>query len=84
MIEDAIDDGDIVVIKPQATADDGEKVVALITNGVFPEGEATLKRLYREGDRIRLQPANSSMQPIYVNPEDLQIQGKVVYQIRPE
>jgi len=84
MIEDAIDDGDIVVIKPQQTADDGEKVVALITSGVFPQGEATLKRLYREGNRVRLQPANSQMQPIFVAPEDLQIQGKVVYQIRPE
>jgi len=84
MIEDAIDDGDIVVIKPQETAEDGEKVVALITSGVFPEGEATLKRLYRESERVRLQPANSAMQPIYVNPDDLRIQGKVVYQIRPE
>jgi repressor LexA len=83
MIEDAIDDGDIVVIKPQETADNGEKVVALITSGASGRGEATLKRLYRERDRIRLQPANSEMQPIYVDPEDLLIQGKVVYQIRP-
>ena len=58
--------------------------MALITSGVFPEGEATLKRLYRESERVRLQPANSAMQPIYVNPDDLRIQGKVVYQIRPE
>jgi repressor LexA len=84
MIEDAIDDGDIVVIKPQSTAENGEKVVALVTSGPFSSGEATLKRFYREGDRVRLQPANSEMQPIYVSPEDLQIQGKVVYQIRPE
>ena len=84
MIEDAIDDGDIVVIKPQETADDGEKVVALITGGPTGRGEATLKRLYRERDRIRLQPANSTMNPIYVSPQDLLIQGKVVYQIRPE
>src|SRR2546427_11192404 len=83
MIEDAIDDGDIVVIKPQDTADNGEKVVALITSGVFPEGEATLKRLYREGDRVRLQPANSEMQPICVNPRYLQIRGQAVYQILP-
>jgi repressor LexA len=84
MIEDAIDDGDIVVIKPQETAENGEKVVALVTSGPFSSGEATLKRFYHEGDRIRLQPANSAMQPIYVSPEDLQIRGKVVYQIRPE
>lgn len=83
MIEDAIDDGDIVVIKPQDTADNGEIVVALITSGVFPDGEATLKRLYREGNRVRLQPANSEMKPIYVNPADLQIRGKVVHQFRP-
>lgn len=83
MIEDAIDDGDIVVIKPQDTADNGEIVVALITSGVFPDGEATLKRLYREGNRVRLQPANSEMKPIYVSPADLQIRGKVVHQFRP-
>jgi repressor LexA len=82
MIEDHIDDGDVVVIKPQDTANDGETVVALITSGVFPEGEATLKRLYRDGGRVRLQPANSEMAPIYVDPEDLRIRGKLVYQIR--
>jgi repressor LexA len=82
MIEDHIDDGDVVVIKPQDTANDGETVVALITSGVFPEGEATLKRLYRDGGRVRLQPANSEMSPIYVDPEDLRIRGKLVYQIR--
>lgn len=83
MIDDHIDDGDVVVIKPQETANDGDIVVALLTNGVFPEGEATLKRLYREGNRIRLQPANSEMEPIFVDPKDLRIQGKVVSVIRP-
>ena len=82
MIDDHIEDGDVVVIKPQDSADNGETVVALITNGVFPEGEATLKRLYREGDRVRLQPRNSQMEPIYVDPEDLRIQGKVVSVIK--
>ena len=82
MIEDHIDDGDVVVIKPQDTADNGETVVALITSGVFPGGEATLKRLYREGDRVRLQPANAEMAPIYVDPEDLRVQGKVASVIR--
>ncbi|HEX9015908.1 MAG TPA: transcriptional repressor LexA [Chloroflexota bacterium] len=82
MIEDLIDDGDIVVVRPQETAADGEIVVALITEGPTEEGRATLKRLYREQDRIRLQPANSEMQPIYVDPRDLLIQGKVVSVIR--
>ena len=82
MIEDHIDDGDVVVVRPQDTADEGEIVVALITGGVSSEGEATLKRIYRDGGRIRLQPANSEMAPIYVDPRDLRVQGKVVSVIR--
>ncbi len=75
MIEDLIDDGDYVVVQPQATARDGDIVVALLEdNGV------TLKRFYREADRIRLQPANSEMEPIYATA--VQIQGKVVGVIR--
>jgi repressor LexA len=75
MIEDLIDDGDYVVVQPQATARDGDIVVALLEdNGV------TLKRFYREQDRIRLQPANAEMEPIYAT--DVQIQGKVVGVIR--
>jgi repressor LexA len=82
MIEDHIDDGDVVVIKPQDSAQDGEIVVALIVGGASTEGEATLKRLYRDGTRIRLQPANAEMDPIFVNADDLRIQGKVVSVIR--
>lgn len=82
MIEDLINDGDIVVVKPQETAMDGDIVVALITEGPTSEGRATLKRLYREQGRIRLQPANSEMDPIYVKPDDLLIQGRVVSVIR--
>lgn len=78
MIDDHIDDGDIVIIRPQPNADDGDTVVALITSSGVPEGEATLKRVYREGARVRLQPANAEMAAIYVRPADLQIQGKVV------
>jgi repressor LexA len=75
MIDALIDDGDYVVVQPQATARDGDIVVALLEdNGV------TLKRFYREKDRVRLQPANASMEPIYAN--ELQIQGKVVGVIR--
>lgn len=81
MIDDLIDDGDIVVIRRQQTASDGDTVVALL-NGAGEEGEATLKRFYREKDRVRLEPRNPTMEPIYVNPNDMQIQGKVVTVIR--
>lgn len=75
MIDALIDDGDYVIVQPQATARDGDIVVALLEdNGV------TLKRFYRESDRIRLQPANPEMEPIYAT--ELQIQGKVVGVIR--
>jgi len=82
MVEDYIDDGDLVVVRPQHTAEDGDIVVALITSGPTGEPEATLKRLYREGDRIRLQPANAAMPPIYIQPQELKIQGKVIAVIR--
>ncbi len=79
MIEDLIDDGDIVFLEPTTTAEDGEKVAVWLED----RGEVTLKRFYREKDRIRLQPANSTMAPIYVNPEDVRIQGRFVSSIRP-
>jgi repressor LexA len=79
MIEDLIDDGDLVVIRPQETANNGDIVVALLmSQGPSNEGVATLKRLYREGSQVRLQPANASMQPIYVDPDQLRVRGKVV------
>jgi repressor LexA len=64
MIEDGIFDGDIVFVKKTASASRGEIVVAMI------EGEATVKRYFPEGDRIRFQPANSNMEPIYVRKAD--------------
>jgi repressor LexA len=76
MIEDLIAEGDYVVVHPQDTARDGDTVVALL-----PDGEATLKRFYRERDHIRLQPANSTMEPIRV--PEVRIQGRVVAVIRP-
>jgi repressor LexA len=82
MIEDLIADGDLVVVRPQQTAENGTIVVALLTDSANPEGQATLKRIYRERDRIRLQPANSTMEPIYVQPDALQVQGRVVAVIR--
>jgi repressor LexA len=75
MVDALIDDGDFVIVQPQATARDGDIVVALLEdNGV------TLKRFFREKDRIRLQPANAEMEPIYAS--EVQIQGKVVGVIR--
>lgn len=78
MIDALIDDGDVVVIEPAQQANSGDMVVAWLTL----EKEATLKRFYMEGDRVRLQPANSQMRPLYVNPADLEIQGRVVAVVR--
>lgn len=70
MIEAGINDGDYIVVKEQATANNGDIVVALIEDG------ATVKRFYKEADHIRLQPENSSMNPILVT--ECSIVGKVV------
>ncbi|MEO8382935.1 MAG: transcriptional repressor LexA [Acidobacteriota bacterium] len=72
MVEDGILDGDLVIIARQQVADNGEMVVANVN------GEVTLKRLYREGERVRLQPANSMMSPIYAAARDVAVQGVVV------
>ena len=72
MIDEGVLDGDFVVVRRRETAETGEMVVALI------DGDATLKRYYPEGPRVRLQPANSQMEPIWVEAEQLQIQGIVV------
>ncbi|MBI3103749.1 transcriptional repressor LexA [Candidatus Daviesbacteria bacterium] len=78
MIEEGILDGDFVIIEEQTEANDGDIVVALLENGL-----ATLKRFFREPDKIRLEPANSSMSPIYVHdPDSLRIQGRCVGVIR--
>lgn len=75
MIEDGILDGDFVVIEEQNVANNGDIIVALLENGV-----ATLKRFFKEKDRIRLQPANNTMKPIYA--KKVTVQGKVVGVIR--
>jgi repressor LexA len=72
MVEDGILDGDLVIISRRERADNGEMVVANVN------GEVTLKRLYREGERVRLQPANSMMSPIYAAARDVAVQGVVV------
>lgn len=73
MIDENIDHGDIVIVKSQPTAENGQKVVALIDNS-----EVTLKKLYRERGKIRLQPANPTLDPILVDPENLIVQGVVI------
>jgi repressor LexA len=75
MIEDHITDGDYAVIRKQPTARDGEIVAALVEGS-----DATLKRFYRENGRFRLEPANSSMKPIYS--DDVQILGVLTSVIR--
>lgn len=72
MIEDHICDGDLVLVESRTTARDGETVVAVVGNE-----EATLKRLQRDRDRVRLEPANGSMQPMVFPAGDVQIRGVV-------
>jgi repressor LexA len=78
MIDALVDDGDVVIVQPADSVQDGDMVVAWLK----VEKEVTLKRLYREGGRIRLQPANSTMQPIYVDADNIEVQGKVVAVLR--
>lgn len=89
MIEDHIESGDLVIVREQTTADDGDTVVALLLNGADPSaGEATLKRFYRqpgqpgEEDMIRLEPRNAARSPIYVRADHVRVQGKVVGVLR--
>lgn len=74
MIDALVNDGDIVILEQTSAADDGDMVAAWLKN----ENEATLKKFYREGDRVRLQPANTTMKPIYTSPENVEIQGRVL------
>lgn len=78
MIEDHLCDGDYVVIERRDNARNGEQVVALLDTG-----EATLKRFYKEaGNRVRLQPANSTMEPRIVDAESVKVQGVVIGVLR--
>ncbi len=77
MIEDHLCDGDYVVIERRDSARNGEQVVALLDSG-----EATLKRYYKEGRNIRLQPANSTMQPRVVPADNVKVQGVVIGVLR--
>jgi repressor LexA len=77
MIDDHIQSGDYVIVEKRNVAENGETVVALIDND-----RATLKRFYRENDRIRLQPAHPDMQPIFVRKGEFSIQGVVISVLR--
>ena len=78
MIDALIDDGDVVVVNPAVAADNGDMVVAWLRE----EEEATLKKFYRDGSRIRLQPANHTMEPIYADANNVEIRGRVVEVLR--
>jgi len=79
MIDALVNDGDIVLMQAATTARDGEMVAAWLKR----EQEATLKRFYQEGSRVRLQPANDTMAPIYTDAANVEVQGKVIAAIRP-
>jgi len=78
MIDAMIGDGDIVVMKHQQTAQNGELVAVWLRD----KEETTLKRFFLENGRVRLQPENPTMKPIYSDPADVEIQGKVVLVVR--
>lgn len=74
MIDALINDGDIVVLKQQATCENGDTVAVWLKD----ERETTLKRFYLEGDKVRLQPENRTMDPIYTSASNVEIQGRLV------
>jgi repressor LexA len=78
MVDALINDGDIVLMQYGNVAENGEMAAVWLK----AEKEATLKKVYVEPDYIRLQPANSQMQPIYVSPDNIEIQGRVIAVIR--
>ncbi len=78
MVDALINDGDIVLLRKQETCENGETVAVWLKD----QKETTLKKLYYEGDRVRLQPANVTMSPIYTDPDNVEIQGKLVTVVR--
>jgi repressor LexA len=79
MIDEFINDGDIVIVEQADTAQDGDTVAVWLKK----EQEVTLKKFYREGDRVRLQPANEALPPIYTDASNVEIQGRVLSVFRP-
>jgi repressor LexA len=78
MVDAMVNDGDIVVMKKQGVAKDGDMVAVRLID----RDETTLKHFYHEVGRVRLQPANPTLKPIFVNPANVEIQGRVVAVIR--
>jgi len=78
MIDALVDDGDIVILRQTTEVRDGDMVAAWLKS----EQETTLKRLYREGNRVRLQPANPTMEAIYTAASNVEVQGKVILVMR--
>jgi repressor LexA len=78
MIDAMVGDGDIVILRKQETAENGDMVAVWLSDN----NETTLKYFYREGNRVRLQPANPEMEPIYVDPKQVKIQGRVLAVMR--
>jgi repressor LexA len=78
MIDAFVDDGDVVLLQSTSKVEDGEMAAVWLKL----EQEVTLKKVYHEAGRIRLQPANSTMKPMYYKPEDVEIQGKVIGVLR--
>ena len=78
MVDALINDGDIVLLKHQESCENGDTVAVWLKD----ERETTLKRFYHEGSRVRLQPANVTMDPIFTSPANVEIQGKLVTVIR--
>ena len=78
LVDAFVDDGDIVIIQQITTVEDGELAAVWLKT----RQEVTLKKIYREKGRIRLQPANKTMQPMYFKPEEVEIQGKVIAVLR--
>ncbi len=78
MVDALIDDGDIVLLRKQETCENGETVAVWLKD----QKETTLKKFYQEGERVRLQPANVTMEPIYTPASNVAIQGKLVSVVR--
>ena len=77
MIDALVNDGDLVLMEQTSAADEGDMVAVWLKD----RQETTLKKIYYEGDRVRLQPANVTMDPIYAQPSEIEVQGRVLYRL---
>jgi repressor LexA len=77
MIDALVNDGDLVLMEPTSAWSDGDMVAVWLKD----REETTLKKIYHEGARVRLQPANTTMEPIYVDAQNVEVQGKVLYRL---